>query len=147
MRDYTLLRETRVETSISAAEAPVGFGPGFSFDPVIAGVPFRLGSNTMTETHITRSDSRLRPKEDLSASGKFFVDDTPARSRTTICNLLQYDHTDADSTYYSIIGYGCVTIYLSDGNGNVVSSTTFQGIPGPGQVLRVDGPHGFGCNC
>ncbi len=103
----------------------------------------------MTETHITRSDSQLRPKEDLSASAKFFVDDTPARSRATICNLLQYDHTDGDSTYYRIVGSGCVTIYLSDGdgngNGNVVSSMTYQCIPG--QVLRVDGPHGFGCNC
>jgi hypothetical protein len=63
-----------------------------------------------------------------------------------VCGLLRYKSGGAPgTTYYDVTGEGCVTIYLTDAQGNMQSSMQYQ--CHKGAELSVDGYHSFGCSC
>ena len=97
------------------------------------------------ETQISRNSPQLTPADQIIKSGRIFVDDTPPQSRDTVCGKLQFLDQQGDTTYYSVVGAGCIWIYLTDCQGTIVSGTQHQ--CQPGTTLSVTGCHAFGCNC
>ena len=60
----------------------------------------------------------------------------------TVCGILQATGT---AGYYNETGFGCVTIYLYDDNGNFAAAITHQCVPG--NHLQINQKYGIGCGC
>ena len=66
----------------------------------------------------------------------------PTEERDIVCGVLQATSTQG---YYNEIGFGCVTIYLYDDNGNFEAAITHQCVPG--NHLQINQKYGIGCGC
>ena len=92
------------------------------------------------EHHITKSNSALQAPAQVPAGQT-----TAISSRGLICDKLEYWKNEDQTTYYYERADGCLWVYLLDEQGNAVSG--MQHFCRKGNVLTVDGPHSFGCNC
>ena len=93
------------------------------------------------DTHtIKKGSSNLKPLNEIS---KIRVNDS--RPDAPICGVLNYIGQNGDTYTYQCVGRGCVTIYLTDCQGNVEASEEYNCIP-PNN-LQVEGCHSIGCGC
>jgi hypothetical protein len=96
----------------------------------------------METTAITKTSPGLKSKEEIVRAPKLFVNHAPPQPQTIYCGLLQSTGSSGDTSFYSVIGNGCVTIYLTDDQGVVESATEYTCIRG--NTLSVEGYHSFG---
>src|SRR5581483_5360845 len=89
------------------------------------------------ETHtIKKGGSKLKSKDQVTS---FRINDS--KPNTPICGLLNFIGQNGDTYTYSCVGTGCITIYLTDCQGNVEAATAFNCITG--NNLQIEGCHGF----
>jgi hypothetical protein len=99
----------------------------------------------MAQTVISRKSDGLLQADAIMKSNKLVsVNDTRADA-DAICGKIEFDHLEGDATIYRQVAVGCLWIYLTDCNGVIKSGMQFNCVPG--NTLRVEGCHSFGCTC
>jgi hypothetical protein len=96
----------------------------------------------METQEIRKGQPQLKSASELK---KIFVNDTRPGPNADICGLLRFSGSNGDTYSYAVVGNGCVTIYLTDCQGNVEAATQYTCIAG--NTLNVEGCHAFGCSC
>jgi hypothetical protein len=96
----------------------------------------------METLKIDKRQSGLKSRSQIT---KIFVNDSKPRPDDVYCGLLNFIGQQGDTYNYSVIGRGCVWIYLTDCQGNVEAGQEYNCIPG--NTLQVEGCHSFGCGC
>jgi hypothetical protein len=102
----------------------------------------------MTTVEIKKGQPSLESIQQIFARGKLFVNDVHTRRPEDVyCGLLQFASYDAanNTTMYSVIGNGCIMVYLTDCHGILESGTPHTCVRGG--LLSVEGCHSFGCGC
>jgi hypothetical protein len=95
------------------------------------------------ETVISIRSAEVKSAAEVSAIGVRVNDTGPNAER--ICGKLEFDHISGDATFYREVAAGCIWVYLTDCTGVIRAGQ--QHMCQPGNTMRVEGCHAFGCSC